>query len=84
MKEMKKRVAKFYYKMAKVLFTISVLSILSIVALCSVVIELSDMFAWSVLIIVLIASAASAFYASIRIQKFLYNKGYLTKDDVIF
>lgn len=84
MKEAKNHVAKFYYGVAKALFTLSLINIVGIVILCTAVIELSNMAFWGLLMILLISSAVSEFYASIRIQKFLYYKGYLTKDEVLF
>lgn len=84
MREAKNHVAKFYYGVAKVLFTLSIISILGIIILCTAVIELSNMALWGILMILLIALAVSEFYASIRIQKFLYYKGYLRRDEVLF
>lgn len=84
MKEAKKHVAKFYYRVAKMLFTMSLITILGIIILCTAIIELSDMTLWGVIIILMIAGAVSEFYASIKIQKFLFYKGYLNKDEVIF
>ena len=82
-KEMKKKVARFYYRISKILFTITVLCALCAFASCATDFRYSSIGGWVLTIAVCCIVGITSFALSVSIQKFLNRKGYLAKSKMI-
>ena len=82
-KEIKRRVAKFYYRISKILFTITVLCALGAFASCATDFRYSSIGGWVLMIVVCGIVGITSFVLSVSIQKFLNRKGYLAKSKMI-
>ena len=82
-KKMKKKVARFYYRISKILFTITVLCALGAFASCATDFRYSSIGGWVLTIAVCGIVGTTSFVLSISIQKFLNRKGYLAKSKMI-
>ena len=82
-KEMKKRVAKLYYRISKILFTIAVLCASYAFIACAADFRYSSIGGWVLTIAVCGIVGITSFVLSVSIQKFLNRKGYLAKSKMI-
>lgn len=82
-KEMKKKVAKLYYRISKILFTVTILCALGAFASCATDFRYSSIGGWVLTIAVCGIVGTTSFVLSISIQKFLNRKGYLAKSKMI-
>ena len=82
-KELKKKVARFYYRISKILFTVTILCALGAFASCAADFRYSSIGGWVLTIAVCGIVGTTSFALSISIQKFLNRKGYLAKSKMI-
>ena len=82
-KEMKKKVAKVYFAISKILFTITIFCALGAFASCAVDFRYSSIGGWVLTIAVCGIVGITSFVLSVSIQKFLHRKGYLAKSKMI-
>ena len=82
-KEMKKKVAKMYYTISKILFTITMLSALYAFIVCAVDFKYSSIGGWVLTMALCGVVGITSLTLSVSIQRFLNRKGYLGKDQMI-
>ena len=82
-KEMKKKVAKMYFTISKILFTITMLCALYAFIVCATDFRYSNIGGWVLTIALCGVVGVASLTLSVSIQRFLNRKGYLTKDKMI-
>lgn len=80
---MKKKVAKMYFTISKILFTITMLCALYAFIVCATDFRYSSIGGWVLTLVLCGVVGVASLTLSVSIQRFLNRKGYLTKDKMI-